>query len=313
MSKNSLASLLLVFSTSCAATSIHDGSAVIQSDPALLSCASAPLTYSCENTGLITNTCCTSTPGGLVLQTQFWDTYTGLEKKGQLLPKGSWTLHGLWPDNCDGSFEQYCDFSRQFDPDPSPAALPNGTVIPPWKGPSISTFIAEFGRTDLLNFMNAYWVSQGSPNADFWAHEFAKHATCLSTFDIACYGRSYKKHEDVVNFFDAAIRAFHRYPTFDMLAAFGIIPSNKTGYDLTDIETALTSQTGAKPFLGCSKNGTVLAEVWYFNHVLGTPQYGNFKPVNSTTTTSCSSTSKIWYYERTKTSEQEVRSGKSLL
>lgn len=36
------------------------------------------------------------------LSTQFWDTYTGFESEGQLLPKNSWTLHGLWPDFCDG-------------------------------------------------------------------------------------------------------------------------------------------------------------------------------------------------------------------
>jgi ribonuclease T2 len=44
-----------------------------------------------------------------VLSTQFWDTYTGLEAKGQLLPPDTWTLHGLWPDFCNGSFTQYCD------------------------------------------------------------------------------------------------------------------------------------------------------------------------------------------------------------
>lgn len=91
-----------------------------------------------------------------MLSTQFWDTYTGLEKEGQLLPKNSWTLHGLWPDNCDGSFDQYCDFSRQFDPSPSPAKLPNGTVIPPYKGPSVATFVAEFGRVDLLDFSASF-------------------------------------------------------------------------------------------------------------------------------------------------------------
>lgn len=70
--------------------------------PNITACASEPLTYSCENTAPIKNTCCSPTPGGLVLQTQFWSTYTGLESKGQKLPKDSWTIHGLWPDNCDG-------------------------------------------------------------------------------------------------------------------------------------------------------------------------------------------------------------------
>ena len=88
-----------------------------------------------------------------VLATQFWSTYTGLEKYGQKLPKASWTLHGLWPDNCDGSYAQYCDFSRQFDPAPSPKTLtPNGTVIPPWTGPDVGTFVEAFGRYDLLDW-----------------------------------------------------------------------------------------------------------------------------------------------------------------
>lgn len=43
------------------------------------------------------------------MSTQFWSTYTGLESVGQVLPKESWTLHGLWPDFCDGSYTQYCD------------------------------------------------------------------------------------------------------------------------------------------------------------------------------------------------------------
>lgn len=43
------------------------------------------------------DTCCVETYGGLLLQTQFWNTYTGREVEGQLLPANSWTIHGLWP------------------------------------------------------------------------------------------------------------------------------------------------------------------------------------------------------------------------
>ena len=49
----------------------------------------------------------------------------------------------------------------------------------------------------------------------------------------------------------------------------GIVPSNKTTYSLSQLQTALKAQTGAVPFLGCGQNGTVLQEVWYFSHVLG--------------------------------------------
>jgi len=50
------------------------------------------------------------------------------------------------------SFEQYCDFSRQFDPTPSPAILPDGTAIPVYTGPGVDTFIQNFGRQDLLDY-----------------------------------------------------------------------------------------------------------------------------------------------------------------
>ena len=79
--------------------------------PNITACASETSVYSCENTTAIANTCCSPTPGGLVLQTQFWDTYTGYEHQGQLLPKDSWTIHGLWPDNCDGL--ESCFFHRE--------------------------------------------------------------------------------------------------------------------------------------------------------------------------------------------------------
>ncbi len=92
-----------------------------------------------------------------MLATQFWSTYTGLERHGQKLPKESWTMHGLWPDNCDGSYGQYCDFSRQYDPAPSPKTLtPNGTVIPPWTGPDIGTFVAKFKRFDILDWSESF-------------------------------------------------------------------------------------------------------------------------------------------------------------
>jgi Ribonuclease T2 family len=50
----------------------------------------------------------------------------------------------------------------------------------------------------------------------------------------------------------------------------GIIPSNTTTYTLTQLQSALQAQTGAIPYLGCGGNGTILEEVWYFNHVQGT-------------------------------------------
>lgn len=271
------------------------------------------------------DSCCVETFGGLVLSTQFWDVYTGLESQGQLLPTDTWTLHGLWPDFCNGSYTQYCDLNRQYDPIPSPnttTGLPNGTVVPPYTGPNIGTFLEPFGRFDLLEYMNTYWIAWLQDNAGFWGHEFSKHATCFSTFNVPCYGPQYRQHEDVVDFFETAIKYYKRFPTFDWLAAENITPSNSTTYTYSDLRDVLFKQHGGIPFLGCSgprynttaagKNSTdngytVLSEVWYYEHVYGRPQEGNTIPVNASSTylTNCAKVEgAIHYYQRTNGSER---------
>ncbi|RMD44543.1 hypothetical protein DV735_g556, partial [Chaetothyriales sp. CBS 134920] len=266
------------------------------------------------------DSCCAETFGGLVLSTQFWSTYTGLESEGQLLPPKSWTLHGLWPDFCNGSYTQYCDLSRQYDPVPSPnttTGLANGTVVPPYTGPDIGTFVEAFRRYDLLDWMNRYWINQGAPNSDFWGHEFSKHATCFSTFDLPCYGPDYVEHQDVVDFFETAILFFQRLPTYRWLAEAGITPSNKTAYSLSDFQTVLTEAYGAEPFIGCTgpryntttagagsndSGRTVLSEVWYYSHVKGRSQRGESVPVGagSYNTTCAHAEGAILYPERTQ-------------
>jgi len=36
-----------------------------------------------------------------------------------------------------------------------------------------------------LWFIFRYWINQGASNSEFWAHEFSKHATCFSTFEVS--------------------------------------------------------------------------------------------------------------------------------
>ncbi|CAG8972141.1 hypothetical protein HYALB_00008147, partial [Hymenoscyphus albidus] len=212
------------------------------------------------------------------LSTQFWSTYTGLESEGQVLPKGSWGVHGLWPDFCDGSFGQYCDLSRQYDPVPSPnttTGTPSGTPVPPYEGPSITTSLEAFGKFDLIAWMNKYiipppnpdskiqktkpinkkhrfWINQNFPNPILWAHEFSKHATCFSTFSLPCYGPLAPPNTEVLDFFETTISYFLALPTYSFLAAADILPSNSTTYTLSCLQDALRSAHRAMPYIGCS-------------------------------------------------------------
>jgi ribonuclease T2 len=113
----------------------------------------------------------------------------------------------------------------------------------------------------------------------------------------------------------------------DRVISAGIVPSNTTTYPLASIQNAIMSQTGAMPYLGCSGvNHTVLSEVWFYNHLWGSEQarnnlipsscivltlrfqLGKFKTINATSpVTTCNLTMPIHYYERTPSSEREVR------
>ncbi|KAH9908747.1 ribonuclease T2-like protein [Xylariomycetidae sp. FL2044] len=264
----------------------------------------------------LVDTCCTETFGGLVLQTQYWNTYTGLESEGQLLPKDSWTIHGLWPDFCNGSYTQYCDLSRQCDPEPYPNTTTgeaDGEPVVPWTG-------------DLIT---KYWIGLDQVSPILWAHEFSKHATCFSTFDVECYGPRYVEHEEMVDFFETAVSYYQSLPTWGWLSAAGIRPSNasssSSSYSLSDIQAALRAGfgPGRLPYVGCAgpkyneteagrgsadAGYTVLGEVWYYYHVYGRVQRVQGLPVDANVTggrvTNCATTpGAIRYYERTAGSD----------
>ena len=52
----------------------------------------------------------------------------------------------------DRTYESYCDLSRQYDPNPSPKKLDDGTEVPAYDGPGVDTFVQDFGRDDLLSY-----------------------------------------------------------------------------------------------------------------------------------------------------------------
>ncbi|KAJ5207627.1 hypothetical protein N7449_002006 [Penicillium cf. viridicatum] len=206
-------------------------------------------------------TCCFNYPGGALLQTQFWDTSPSTG------PDDSWTIHGLWPDNCDGTYESSCDSERAYS--------------------NITAILQDQDLGDLVDYMDEYWVDINGENESFWSHEWSKHGTCVNTIDPSCYS-SYKAQEEVGDFFQKTVDLFKSLDTYEALAAAGITPSTSKTYTLSAIQEALTTMHGASVYLGCSSGK--LNQVWYFYNVKGNAIDGTYKAVDTLTTSGCPKT-----------------------
>lgn len=63
---------LLSLASLASATSLSGLFSLPDVYPNITACVKTPSFYSCENTTAVTDSCCSPTPGGLVVQTQFW-------------------------------------------------------------------------------------------------------------------------------------------------------------------------------------------------------------------------------------------------
>jgi ribonuclease T2 len=237
---------------------------------------------SCQASSTPSNTCCYETPGGLVQQVQFWDTnpVTG--------PSNSWTIHGLWPNNCDGTYSENCDKTRAFK--------------------NITQILTAAGDTATLDFMQTYWVSNSESGEAFWEHEWETHGTCMSTLATDCYP-DYQTGDEVVDFFDRTVSLFKSLDTYTVsnmillflkyldtntssqtLANAGITPDADNSYALSDINDALEKAFGAPVVLQC-EDMNVVYEIYYGFNVQGSIQKGNFVPTAQTgSSTNCPDT-----------------------
>ncbi|KAI0322988.1 base non-specific acid ribonuclease [Amylostereum chailletii] len=222
---------------------------------------------SCQNTTAVENLCCFEAPGGLLLQTQagynFWDTdpATG--------PDDSWTIHGLWPDNCDGTFEQSCDPDREYS--------------------DISTLLTDQGASDTLDFMQQYWVDINGKNEQFWEHEWGKHGTCMSTLEPSCLPDGSPEGAEAVAFFQTVVKLFKSLPTYEWLSKAGITPGSGE-HDLSDVVAALKSASGVTPALDCSSGA--LNQISYYYNLKGSVIDGDFELIDAPEKGSCGSTVK---------------------
>ncbi|KAI1864969.1 uncharacterized protein JN550_008515 [Neoarthrinium moseri] len=200
------------------------------------------------------DSCCFVYPGGRLLLTQFWDEVVHVGGSEE-----DWTLHGLWPDLCDGSYDQYCGMAPRFN--------------------NITEVLKHYGQDELLGFMNRYWVAKYGGNAHLWAHEYNKHATCINTLAPSCYGDSYSAGLEVVDYFVRAFGLFRMLDTYVALQQAGIEPDHDKTYDLDLIRNTLEDFSGGKVVLHCTgRRHDRLHEAWYVYFVQGSLQSGEFVP-----------------------------------
>ena len=120
-------------------------------------------------------------------------------------PNNSWTLHGLWPDHCDGTYDANCDPSREYS--------------------NITAILQSYGKSDLLAYMSTFWKDYQGNDESFWEHEWDKHGTCISTLEPSCYN-GYTGQDEVVDYFDIAVRLFKGLDSFKVYPGLFIVCSS---------------------------------------------------------------------------------------
>lgn len=118
------------------------------------------------------------------------------------IPSISFSPHSLYPipnltsprpDYCDGDYGEDCDSSREVS--------------------DVETILTNQGRTELLEYMETYWLSDDESANEFWAHEWNTHGTCINTIDPSCY-TDYTDNEEVGDFFQEVVTLFKSLDTY---------------------------------------------------------------------------------------------------
>lgn len=173
------------------------------------------------------------------------------------------------PDNCDGTYEQYCDKTREYS--------------------NIREILTSKGETKMVEYFDTHWKSNTDDDESLWSHEWDKHGafspltgldvvvsqadkflgtagTCMSTLETQCYGRRYQQYDEVVDYFERTYDQYRKLPTYDWLAAEGIVPSLAETYTLAQLQAAAQKKFGHKIFWGCVDrcclDGGLLGSCW---------------------------------------------------
>ncbi|PVU97877.1 hypothetical protein BB561_000258 [Smittium simulii] len=196
---------------------------------------------SCSTTDL--NTCCTPDVG-LYTYSVGWYPKTG--------PADSFTIHGLWPDYCNGTWPPNygCDTSRHL-----------STVEDDIKAVN----------PELHKYMVNYWPSSNGDAEEFWLHEWNKHGTCVSTAESRCNRYNPVNGTEAIRYYEQTVEYFKIFDVYNALKKHNIVPTaNNTNsgyqvkYKVSDIKAAIKEEIGAEVAISC-KNNIFYEVLFYFN------------------------------------------------
>jgi ribonuclease T2 len=176
------------------------------------------------------------------------------------------------PDNCDGTYDENCDSSRDYT--------------------NIASILTSAGASSTLSYMQTYWKDINGNDETFWEHEWSTHGTCISTLKPSCY-TSYTSKQEAVDFFKRVVSLFQTLPTYQWLSDAGITPSSSKTYTSSAIQSALENQFGHPVTLMCSSGA--LNQIYYTFNVQGSVQSGTFVAVDPLGQTSNCPSSGIKY------------------
>lgn len=130
-------------------------------------------------------------------------------------PAADFGIHGLWPNNNDGSWPSNCDPDSEFD----------------------SSKI-----DDLMEDIRTHWPTLSCPSNDgtkFWTHEWEKHGTCSeSALDQHAY-------------FKSALTLKNKLNLLQVLTDEGIEPDGGF-YNINRVKNAIKRGTGFTPGIECN-------------------------------------------------------------
>ncbi|KAL1365777.1 hypothetical protein HN51_013754 [Arachis hypogaea] len=130
-------------------------------------------------------------------------------------PAADFGIHGLWPNNNDGSYPSNCDSNNAFQP----------SLV-----------------SDLRSSLQRNWATLACPSGngiEFWSHEWEKHGTCSESI--------LEQHD----YFQTALNLKQRANILRVLTNAGIAP-NGNAYSLSSIKGAIKQGVGYTPYIECN-------------------------------------------------------------